>query len=535
MCKQTTNAAYTRADSTPAFVEDTVLEAPETPAPVFAVRAFKQALFGTPQPGAAPVKRRIPPTQENKSSTSVSGKDDEKEAKAELNITSSPTKPQGILLTPGTAALRRKQVTFGEHVIDNEGKKAISRSGIPNDCPGKFPSPWTPKTLEPKSQESAVDDNKEGNAGKLKTETLANKSKPTVVLISDNASENKGPKAERVQVAKPRAKDDVDLTITVLDPKSESGKYWKQQYLSYSANSEDEVKKLIAKAKIAKDYAKKKDHEAMELRRHLETERRKRQSREKALEQQVKDLQERLRVTLAENAKTVMELAALRQQLDKQNSDPPRESWKTALETQPPTPDHDSLWLGAAASDTETSYIPKSTASTKLQRTKSAKEPREKPVHQVNGVRTRAGSVVDRKRDQATTPPLDFFKTVLSPIKGSPSSPLQPKSPNIIVSPPRVKARLVRNKPSEHRKAGVRDATNADAMFDPSATAEALGMQADQPITPASVQKERRHRVAGRSPAIPDDRAAAAKDRLAAKRKEREAARERRVKMNTVV
>lgn len=73
-------------------------------------------------------------------------------------------------------------------------------------------------------------------------------------------------------------------------------------------------------------------------------------------------------------------------------------------------------------------------------------------------------------------------------------------------------------------------------MFDPSATAEALNMQADQPITPASIQKKaRERRVAGKSPVIPSDRAAAAKERLTAKRKEREAVRERRVKMNTVI
>ena len=52
---------------------------------------------------------------------------------------SSPTK--GILMTPGTAAARRKTVTFGDHVVDNEEKRPV-KSGLPDDCPGKFPSPW---------------------------------------------------------------------------------------------------------------------------------------------------------------------------------------------------------------------------------------------------------------------------------------------------------------------------------------------------------------------------------------------------------
>lgn len=49
-------------------------------------------------------------------------------------------KLNGILMTPGTAATRRKTVSFGAHVVDNEGKKSIvpGRSGLPNNCPGNF-------------------------------------------------------------------------------------------------------------------------------------------------------------------------------------------------------------------------------------------------------------------------------------------------------------------------------------------------------------------------------------------------------------
>lgn len=510
----------TEADNVAAFIEDTVIEAPETPAPVFAVRAFKNALFGTPQPAAVTDKRRPLPKKDGKPSISLSTKDGEEKARPELNLSSSPVKPQGILVTPGTATLRRKQVTFGEHVVDNEGKKPITRSGIPSNCPGKFPSSFTPKTIDSKSQESADTESsiKAANLQPLRSNPISE-----VTSMSAYPSQNKTKDMEPKQITMPRAKDDADLTLTVLDPKSESGKYWKQQYISYSANSEEEVKKLIAKAKVAKDYAKKKDEEAMEVRQKLETERRKRQAREKALEKEVKDLQERLRVTLAENAKTVMELAALRQQLGKQTLESPQESSKTELEKQP-TPDVQSLWSAVASSDGEPSYVPKS-ATARPKRTKSAKEPREKPVNQLEGIRT---------REQASTPPVDFFKTVLSPVKGSPSSPLQPRSPNIVSSPPRVRAKPSKSQKSEYRKDNQRDKL-IDAIFDPSATAEALSMQADQPITPASVQKERQHRVAGKTPPIPSDRAAAAKQRLAAKRKEREAVREKKVKMNTVI
>lgn len=115
---------------------------------------------------------------------------------------------------------------------------------------------------------------------------------------------------------KGRAKDDADITIDMLEPRSESGRYWKEQYISYSQKSEEETKKLIAKQKLARDYARKKDEEATELRRHLENDRKKRHTRESSLEVQVKDLREQLRQALAENARTCTEIAMLRRQAE---------------------------------------------------------------------------------------------------------------------------------------------------------------------------------------------------------------------------
>lgn len=115
---------------------------------------------------------------------------------------------------------------------------------------------------------------------------------------------------------KGRAKDDADITTDILEPRSESGRYWKEQYMAYSQKSEDETKKLIAKQKLARDYARKKDEEATELRRQLENNRKKRHTRESSLEVQVKDLREQLRQALAENARTCTEIAMLRRQAE---------------------------------------------------------------------------------------------------------------------------------------------------------------------------------------------------------------------------
>src|SRR3569833_257094 len=81
--------------------DDTQFEQPDTPAPVFAARAFKTALFGTP---ARVDRAPLPAVNTVAVTKDICG--DDKEPK-------SPAKPPGILLTPGTATARRKRVSFG--------------------------------------------------------------------------------------------------------------------------------------------------------------------------------------------------------------------------------------------------------------------------------------------------------------------------------------------------------------------------------------------------------------------------------------
>ena len=513
------------------FVDDTIIEAPETPAPVFAVRAFKHALFGTPQPAPATEKpRQFGPRQKHPRSSSEHG--DEKKPKSETSLSASPTKPQGILLTPGTATLRRKQVTFGE-VVDNEGKKPIGRSGIPSNCPGKFPSPWTPKIVDFKSQGSEAEEERGLDSAKPAAESIPSKIKNDFGSIADGAasSENK-----TVLPSKPRAKDDVDLTTTMLDPKSPSGKYWKEQYLTYSTNSEGEVKKLIAKAKLAKDYAKKKDEEAIRLRHQLEAERRKRKSKKQELKKQVDSLQEQLRVVVAKNTKMLEELASLRQQLKTQGLEFEHQPVNEEREQQVPTFEPDSLWSEAATSDEEASYLPKSAKSrpAEFKRNRLSTERYEKPNKQLEDVRKPREPDGVRKRAQTTTPSLDFFKTALSPITGSPSSPLLARSPNIMASP-RIQTKFSPEE-AENRSSGELNHRNLESALDYFVPTETLSMQADRMTTPVSAQRERRQpRAKGKSPAIPPDRAAAAKERLAAKKKMKEDQRDRRLKMHTVI
>lgn len=194
-------------------------------------------------------------------------------------------------MTPGTTSKGRKTVSFGSQVMDNEGKRGnVGKSGIPNDCPGKFPSPWTPGTtlkLEPGSDKRP-------------------RNKLTEALL--DARTTTQPKSGQ----KPKAKDDSDITIDLGAPRSESGKYWKEQYESYAERSEKEMKKVIAKQQLAKKFAMKKDGEVTELATKLELERKKFRQREAELEQQNKDFQERLRKALADNTSATIEVAALK-------------------------------------------------------------------------------------------------------------------------------------------------------------------------------------------------------------------------------
>ncbi|KAF9631990.1 Spindle-body formation-associated protein [Lasiodiplodia theobromae] len=292
-------------------VDDTQLEPPETPAPVFAARAIKHAIFGTPAPPETVKPAKFEP-------------------KADLPATSRPLPPNfglknavdsdkprlpgGILSTPGTVR-DRKTVSFGAQVVDNEGKRTNGggRSGIPNNCPGKFPSPWTPKV------DALAEEPEEGpsSSSKLTAKLYAarDSSKRTEAKTQPSAQSLAQPLAQPPLKQKPRAKDDGDVTLDLMEPRSESGRYWKEQYLAFAFESEKEARKIIKKLQITKDYARKKDHEALELNEKLEVERRRHAQREKELEAKNKDYKEQLREAMAENFKSTTEIATLKKRL----------------------------------------------------------------------------------------------------------------------------------------------------------------------------------------------------------------------------
>ncbi|PVI02726.1 hypothetical protein DM02DRAFT_290372 [Periconia macrospinosa] len=272
--------------------ENTIIDPPETPAHHFAVKALKHAVFGTPAPEDTAAakklqKKQLPDVSKTKAL--------ELHAPKDRSAPPSPSKhPAGIMKTPITASKSRKSVSFGAHVVDNEGKRGhVSKSGIPDDCPGKFPSPWTPGT-------------------ELKT-GLDSDQKPRTKLTAAlfDARTTKQPKPGQKQ----KARDDSDITVDLGAPRSDSGKYWKEQYESYAKQSEKEVKKLVTKQQMAKSFAKQKDDEVVELVKQLEEERKRHRRRELQLEQQNKEQQESLRRSMAEQHSAGVEITVLKKRI----------------------------------------------------------------------------------------------------------------------------------------------------------------------------------------------------------------------------
>ncbi|KAF2755845.1 hypothetical protein EJ05DRAFT_79620 [Pseudovirgaria hyperparasitica] len=292
--------------------DTTFIEPPETPAHVFPVRAFKQALFGTPHPDheikSVPgkeqklVEKKVP-TEKTAPYIQIEGA----AMDVDQNIAQPSGKPSGILMTPGTTSKGRKTVSFGTQVVDNEGKEpAIGRSGLPANFPGKFPSPWTPRMASVGDTKSRSSKLAEALYDARETIKPKEESQPKTSRKTSSAND---------AVTKSWARDDLDITLDLSEPRSESGKYWKQQYLTYSENSTREMKRLVNKAKLAKNYAAKKDQEVTELGVAMDQERKKLASRNHALEMQNRDYHDQIRRVTQENLRVNREVVALKHQL----------------------------------------------------------------------------------------------------------------------------------------------------------------------------------------------------------------------------
>ena len=164
--------------------------------------------------------------------------------------------PPGILVTPGFASTKKKVVSFAASTSDEVKPRpqARIRSGLPTDFPGKFPSPWTPRTATPKAVDAR-------SAKVLFSNSEDAQNEPPNQPSSTSGEEGK-------QSAAAAAVADGDVTVNLDFPISTSGKYWKERV----EDLEGKYERMLAKSekwreitRIAKDYAKKKDSQCAEM------------------------------------------------------------------------------------------------------------------------------------------------------------------------------------------------------------------------------------------------------------------------------
>lgn len=182
----------------------------------------------------------------------------------------SPTK--SILLTPGTAATRRKTVSFGDAVVDDEQKKTTrgGNADKPQQNAGSITSQWNTRRPTPgrkarsKLTQSLLDarETKPSEEEDLLAPEPKNHEPSSGSMKTTGETDGEGLLDE----------EDGDVTINLEEPRSQSGQYWKSEFENYRAKTDREIRKLIQYRSVAKSYARKKDLEALRLSEKLKAE-----------------------------------------------------------------------------------------------------------------------------------------------------------------------------------------------------------------------------------------------------------------------
>jgi len=268
-------------------------DAPTTPGPVFAARAFKHLIWGTPAPEEIARQRphaRRSTSEPNKTAQTPPRRTASESAKGGSLGEPSPGKQRGILLTPGTGATRRrKEVSWEGRDIAGPSLTAPT----PRDIPGRFPSPWT--------------------------------AKKGVILTKDpkDISQKKPTSTSTSSQPRRRAASIDDITTDMTHPRSTSGTYWKSEYDMYSHKSTHEMKRLAKKEQLAKKYARHKDSEAATLAEELRHE----QARVVDLEKQVSEYVSKLEVAVTELQEEKNQRRARSQHFNKGDEDAREAEW----------------------------------------------------------------------------------------------------------------------------------------------------------------------------------------------------------------
>jgi hypothetical protein len=186
-------------------------------------------------------------------------------ARPKLDQFSSPTK--GILLTPGTAATRRKTVSFLHlkeimpEEVDEPAVKEVDLQIDPALTPPKKESnaPTEEQPRQTKLTVKLIELSKQKSG--IKKKVIDSDTRPAkVAKTPDHAFETDS------------LENSPDVTVDLDQPRSRSGQHWKTEYEQYHRRSSREITQIIRYGQNVKSYALKKDSEATSLAERLEKE-----------------------------------------------------------------------------------------------------------------------------------------------------------------------------------------------------------------------------------------------------------------------
>lgn len=266
--------AYFNLDDSPSKID----EGPETPAPIFAVRAFKSALFGTPRIDQDALATPTTTPADNKGGKKERSGRITKSPKVKQTAEEEPViKPRtvslmspgkGILLTPGTGAARRKNVSFGGLAFNEKVGKEESHQADPKLLPN-VDNPSTIEAVPQRRQTNLTKALYKARIGTIKDDKSADLKEPDEKETSVRSEvEPKAQDEDKEDIVA----DSADVTVDLNHPFSRSGQHWKAEYERYFKNSDREMKKIIKYGQSVKSFAAKKDSEASYLGEKLDQE-----------------------------------------------------------------------------------------------------------------------------------------------------------------------------------------------------------------------------------------------------------------------
>lgn len=248
-------------------------EPPETPAHLFAVKAFKSAFFGTPARPTDDDLNRLQVQEDAVAGNHAEVKVDDKTStvnraiaqpnrklpvRPTLDVLPSPAK--GILLTPGTGTTRRKTVSFGQLTDLAEDAAKIEA--------GRVEGPMIARNISATNSSRMLQKTRRREASLRRTLfEVRNNSEPNISSSQAPSTRilESQPTVGEQRTDEQDTEDNDDITTDLKHPLSRSGQHWMNEYQRDHAKSKREMRELIKYSQTAKSYARKRDAEALEL------------------------------------------------------------------------------------------------------------------------------------------------------------------------------------------------------------------------------------------------------------------------------